>query len=249
MTERLNAFRAAVEARRAVKIIAGIANFDLANVLSVVKAAHAGGAHAVDVAARADIVRAVREQTDRVVFASSVDPQQLAEAVENGADAVELGNFDALYAQGQFLDAETVLGLAEETVRLIGGRALISVTVPGYLAPEHQANLAQRLQALKVDLIQTEGAVRVFGEDRVQPLEADEKLALTLANTRLLVKATDIPVMTATALTADNLQAAFEAGASVVGVGTYVNAAPEAEMLSRVEGVVRHCRELAEAVR
>lgn len=245
MNQRMEAFRAAVEARRAVKIIAGIANFDLPHVLSVVRAAQAGGADAVDVAARVDIVEAVRREFDRVVVASSVEPQALAEAVEAGADVVELGNFDALYAEGRFLDADTVLALAEETVRLINGRAWISVTVPGYLAPEHQVHMAQRLEALGVQLIQTEGAVRVNGEQRVETITAAEKLDLTLANTRLLVKAARVPVMTATALTADTVEQAFEAGASVVGVGTYVNRADEAEMAGRVQAVVARCRQLA----
>ncbi len=245
MNQRLEAFRAAVEARRAVKIIAGIANFDRPHVQAVVRAARDGGADAVDVAARVDIVEAVRREFDRVVVASSVEPQALAAAVDAGADVVELGNFDALYAQGQFLDADTVLALAEETVRLVDGRAWISVTVPGYLAPEHQMHMAQRLEALGVQLIQTEGAVRVTGEQRVETISAEEKLALTLANTRLLVKASRVPVMSATALTADNVAQAFEAGASVVGVGAYVNRAEEAEMAARVQAVVAQCRQLA----
>ena len=114
MKQSLQALKAALQARNAVKVIAGIANFDLNNVLQVARAAEAAQAHAVDVAARPEIVKAVREVTSPAIFASSVEPQELAAAVAAGADVAELGNFDALYNQGLFLSAEDVLKLAED---------------------------------------------------------------------------------------------------------------------------------------
>ena len=43
----------------ALKIISGLTNFDLTNVLAVAKAAQQGGATFVDIAADADLVRQV----------------------------------------------------------------------------------------------------------------------------------------------------------------------------------------------
>ena len=249
MNERLNGLRAAVDARRGVKVIAGINNYELETVRDVVRAAEAGGADAVDVAARQEIVEAARELFTRALVVSSVEPTELVNAVRWGADVVELGNFDALYAEGRFFDAETVLKLAEETVTRVReiatvDQAWISVTVPGHLAAEHQVSLTQRLEKLGVDLIQTEGAVRVNEtEKRVDTLTPERQLELTLANTRVLVKATRLPVMTATAITPETIVQAFEAGASMVGVGRAVREVRVVEeMTRRVQTLVERSR-------
>ncbi len=240
MNSRTEALQAALRARSAVKVIAGIANFNLENVLKVVRAAEAAGAHAVDVAANPEIVKAARQATKAAVFASSVKPVELAEAVLAGADVAELGNFDALYDAGLFLSADDVLGLAAETVTLVQGKALVSVTIPGHLAPESQVQLAQELAALGVDLLQTEGSARVLSaEPTVKSLTQAEKEELTLRNTRVLVEATHLPVMTASGITADNVATAFETGAAAVGVGAYINKAQtETEMTERAAAVL-----------
>ncbi len=217
-------FQQVLAEKRAVKVIAGIANFNLDHVLSVVRAADAAGAHAVDVAAKPEIVRAVRAATRRMVFASSVSPVELAAAVDAGADVVELGNFDALYDEGQFFGGADVLKLAEETMALVQGRAKVSITIPGHLATDAQVQLAQQLEALGVDLIQTEGAARLLSATpEVKLLSADEKAALTLRNTRALVNNTALPVMTASGITVDNVTEAFQSGAAAVGIGSAVN--------------------------
>jgi 2-keto-3-deoxy-6-phosphogluconate aldolase len=240
MTARLTSLRAALNERRAVKAISGIANFDLNNVLSVVRAATAAGATAVDVAAQPDIVRAVRQATDLPVFASCVTPENLAQAVDCGADAVELGNYDALYAQGLYLTAEEVLRLAEQTVRLVAGRALISVTLPGHLSIDTQISLAKSLESLGVDVLQTEGAARVLSaQPQIKELTAAEKAEITLANTRALTQATRLPVMSASGIALDNLTDAFEAGAAAVGIGSAVNKlATEADMTATLRAMM-----------
>jgi phosphate uptake regulator len=240
MKQSMQALKVALQARRAVKVIAGIANFDLQNVLQVARAAEIAGAHAVDVAARPEIVIAVREVTSAAIFASSVEPKALAAAVAAGADVAELGNFDALYDQGLFLSAEAVLKLAEETVALVQGQALVSITIPGHLTLESQIHMASQLEAMGVDMIQTEGAARVLAsQPTVKSLSPAEKEELTLRNTRALVKATTLPVMTASGITADNAALAFEAGAAAVGVGAYINKANSAaEMAERAVAVM-----------
>lgn len=240
MNASVNALKTALNEHRAVKIIAGIANLDLENVLQVVCAAEAAGATAVDVAAHPEIVKAAKEATQAAVFASSVEPKALAAAVAAGADVAELGNFDALYDQGLFLSGEEVLELAKQTVAMVQGQALVSITIPGHLTIESQIRLASQLEALGVDMIQTEGASRVLAaEPTVKSLSQAEKEAITLMNTRALVKATHLPVMTASGITADNVAKAFEAGAAAVGVGGFVNKVNNAaEMTRRCEAVV-----------
>ena len=225
MNHRIDRFKTALQQRRAVKAIAGIANFDLENVLAVARAAEATGTDAIDVAARKDIVAADRQAApETFVFASSVSPDELVAAIEAGADGVELGNFDALYKEGLFYTADDVLKLAEETVLLVNGRALVSVTIPGHLSTSAQLQLLKALETLGVDVIQTEGAIRLLDGNKVKALLADEKAQVTFANTQLLASATKLPVMTASGLDAHNVAIAFTHGASAVGIGSAINA-------------------------
>ena len=51
----------ALRQRRALKVISGLNNFNTENVTAIVKAAQAGGATFVDIAADADLIRHVRQ--------------------------------------------------------------------------------------------------------------------------------------------------------------------------------------------
>lgn len=230
-----------LQEKRLVKVISGIGNFDEDRVGQVVRSATVARAGAVDVAARQDLVRLARQTTDLPIFASSINPQDLAIAVEHGADVAEIGNFDALYNDGFYLTAEEVLRLTEKTLALLSEEALLSVTIPGYLTPDAQVRLAERLESMGVAMIQTEGASRVITMTReVQLLSPQEKTLLTLENTRTLCQAVCIPVITASGIHADNVQAAFQAGASAVGIGSAINRLhTEEDMVEALSAIIR----------
>ena len=63
---RIDLFKKHLEEKRAVKVIAGIDNFDVESVRKVVSAAENTGASAVDICADENIVKMVREMTDSV---------------------------------------------------------------------------------------------------------------------------------------------------------------------------------------
>lgn len=249
MKLRVSEFRSALAARRVIKVIAGIANFDLNNILTVVRAASHAGAAAVDVAARPDIVEAVRKNTELTVFASCIQPQNLLKAVESGADVVELGNYDALYDEGLFFTGDEVLKLAEQTMQLVQSHALVSVTLPGHLSIDTQINMANRLAEMGVDMIQTEGASRALtAQPQIKPLTHQEKGSITLSNTRALVQAVSTPIMSASGIGLENIVQAFEAGASAVGVGSAVNKlATEADMIEVLVQMVSKVQSKSEA--
>ena len=94
---RIDLFKQHLIEKRAVKIIAGIDNFDIENIKKVVTAAQTANASAVDICAKPEIISEIREMTDMPIFVSSIVPSELVKAVELGADAIELGNFDVLY--------------------------------------------------------------------------------------------------------------------------------------------------------
>lgn len=239
---RIENFKRALEEKRAVKVISGIDNFDIEKVKKVVKSAEAAGASAVDICADPEIISEIREMTSLPLFVSSVSPEELKKAVELGADAVELGNFDALYKKGMSFSAAQVLNLAKRTKELISGSGVFfCVTIPGELEINEQINLARELESMGIDLIQTEGHFSAEPSDGARGLV--ERAELTISNTIELSRNIEIPVMTATGINPTTAPLAFAAGASAIGCGSCVNKlSSELSMVA----VIRSLVEIAE---
>ncbi len=229
-----------------VKVITGIANTQWAAIADTVTAAQQANAPALDVAATDDIVSRARQAFDGVLFASSVSPQALLVAAQRGADVLELGNYDGLYAEGQFFTGADVMALTRQTLALLNNNAIttpLCVTVPGHLDADSQQQLARDLQAAGVAMIQTEGAARLLGSTpTVAPLAPEEQAALTLRNATVLVAATTLPVMAASGITADNAATMLRAGVAGVGVGRAVrnagNTAAQVAVVTEVMAAV-----------
>lgn len=216
-------FRQHLTEKRAVKVIAGIDNFDIENIKKVVMSAQESGASAVDICAKPEIISEIREMTDMPVFVSSIVPSELVKAVELGADAIELGNFDVLYKKGISFSAEQILSLVNETLEMLGDtRVFFSVTIPGELAIAEQIELARKLETMGIDLIQTEGH---FSSSNISEGARGlmERAELTLSNTIELSRNVDMPIMTATAINPTTAPFAFAAGASAIGCGSCIN--------------------------
>lgn len=220
---RIDLFKQHLKEKKAVKIIAGIDNFDIENVKKVVAAANQAGASAIDISASEKVFEIARQLTDLPLFVSSIIPEDLVQAVKIGADAIELGNFDALYKKGLRMGTEEVFELARKTMSLIcDSKTFFCVTVPGHLSVSEQIDLARKLEELGVDLIQTEGSAvaNVKSEGARGLLETVE---ISIANTIEISRNVDIPVMTASGITPTTASLAFAAGASAIGVGSCVN--------------------------
>ena len=220
---RIELFRQHLTEKRAVKIIAGIDNFDIENIKKVVTSAEQSGASAVDICAKPEIISEIREMTDMPIFVSSIVPSELVKAVELGADAIELGNFDVLYKKGMSFDVNDVLSLVEETLSLLDGKEVFfSVTIPGEISIEDQIALAVKLESMGIDLIQTEG--HYSSEANLTGARAlMDRAELTISNTIELVRNIEMPVMTATGINPTTAPFAFAAGASAIGCGSCVN--------------------------
>jgi len=243
MNSKQKQLQSALAQRNAVKVIAGINNFDAVNVISVAKAAEAAGAHVLDIAADAGLMAAARNVSSMALMVSATDVETLLEAATNGADALELGNFDALYEAGVYLSAEDVLARSQALMAALpqANRPLVSITVPGHLTLASQIQLAQALEKLGVDMIQSEGATRVVSASpsAQTPATAEEKAEIALRNTRAIAAAVSTPVIAASGITAMNSAKAFEVGASAVGIGSFINKAfSEAEMTERAHSVM-----------
>ncbi|MBQ3640362.1 DUF561 domain-containing protein [bacterium] len=220
---RIERFTNDLNDRKAIKIIAGIDNFNKDSVKNVVSAAEMGGASAVDICYDEEIISMVKEMTSLPVFVSSIVPSELANAVRLGADAIEVGNFDALYRKGMRVSAEEVLNIVSETLRLLDGeKTFICVTIPGHINISEQISLAMKLEEMGIDLIQTEGAATVQA-DKAGARGLLQTAEVSISNTIELVRNTSIPVMTASGITTTTAPLAFASGASAIGVGSCVN--------------------------
>ena len=216
-----------LEARSALKVIAGLMNFDADSVSRVACAAGRGGADLIDVACDAELVTlALKASGGLPVCVSSVEPEQFPAAVAAGAVMVEIGNFDSFYPQGRIFGADEVLELTRRTRSLLP-EVVLSVTVPHVLPMDQQEQLAVDLVATGADLIQTEGGTSA------KPFSAGslgliEKAAPTLAAAHSISAALQhagetAPVLCASGLSAVTVPMAIAAGAAGVGVGSAVN--------------------------
>ena len=86
--------RTALNERRLLKVIAGLANFEAASVARVARAAAAGGADLIDVACDPELVRLAVAESGLPICVSAVDPELFPAAVAAGATMVEIGNYD-----------------------------------------------------------------------------------------------------------------------------------------------------------
>ncbi len=213
--------RLALEERRALKVIAGLTNFDAASVERISRAAGMGGADLIDVACDPALVQLAAEVSGLPICVSAVDPELFPAAVAAGAAMVEIGNYDAFYPLGRIFDAEEVLAITRRTRELLP-EVVLSVTVPHVLPLDQQEQLAADLVAAGADIIQTEGGTSA------KPFSAGslgliEKAAPTLAAAHSVSRAVSVPVLCASGLSSVTVPMAIAAGAAGVGVGSAVN--------------------------
>jgi len=213
--------RLALEERRALKVIAGLTNFDTASVERISRAAGMGGADLIDVACDPALVQLAAEVSGLPICVSAVDPELFPAAVAAGAAMVEIGNYDAFYPLGRIFDAEEVLAITRRT-RVLLPEVVLSVTVPHVLPLDQQEQLAADLVAAGADIIQTEGGTSA------KPFSAGslgliEKAAPTLAAAHSISRAVSVPVLCASGLSSVTVPMAIAAGAAGVGVGSAVN--------------------------
>lgn len=229
--------KTAIDRKTALKIISGLTNFDADRVCAIVKAADRGGATFVDIAASASLVRQVRQLTHLPICVSAVEPERFVAAVDAGADLIEIGNFDAFYAQGRRFEAAEVLELTRQTRALLPTITL-SVTVPHILELDRQVQLAEALVRAGADIIQTEGGTS-SSPTHAGTLGLIEKAAPTLAAAYEIARAVDLPVLCASGLSSVTAPLAIAAGASGVGVGSAVSQLnSEVAMVAAVRSLV-----------
>lgn len=227
----------AFEQKTALKIISGLTNFDGDHVAAIVRAADQGGATFVDIAADPALVRRAKHITSLPICVSAVEPDAFVAAVAVGADLIEIGNFDAFYAQGRRFEAAEVLALTQQTRALLPD-TLLSVTVPHILELDQQVQLAEALVQAGADIIQTEGGTS-SSPTHAGTLGLIEKAAPTLAAAYEISRVVSVPVLCASGISSVTAPLAITAGASGIGVGSAINKLnSEIAMIAAVQSLV-----------
>lgn len=227
----------AFEQGNALKIISGLTNFNADRVAATVRAADRGGATFVDIAADPDLVRLAKQLTQLPICVSAVEPEKFVPAVAAGADLIEIGNYDAFYAECRRFEAAEVLELTRRTRALLPDITL-SVTVPHILELDQQVQLAEALVSAGADVIQTEGGTS-SNPVHAGTLGLIEKAAPTLAAAYEISRAVTLPVLCASGLSSVTAPMAIAAGASGIGVGSAINKLnSEVAMIATVQSLV-----------
>jgi hypothetical protein len=211
----------AFKKRQVVKIIAGLSNFNLNQVINRVKAAEIAGATYVDIAANTRVLSEVRTISSLPICVSSIDPYELERCFKAGANILEIGNFDIFYSKGINFSTEQVLSVTQKTISLVPS-ASICVTIPHSLSLKEQIGLAQSLEALGVDMIQTEGISSKL-DSSSHLFNSIKKASASLSATYAISKNLHIPIISASGITPLSSPVAISYGASGVGIGSFLD--------------------------
>nr|QUE28709.1 Ycf23 [Porphyrostromium japonicum] len=162
-----------------------------------------------------------RELTELPLCVSSIIPKQIFKCVEEGAQIIEIGNFDAFYSESMNFNLQDIKNLSKQIKRSYP-MTTICTTLPHILSLKEQVELAKFLESIGIDLIQTEGTINSLSINTRTNLRLD-KANSTLLTTYNLSKLVNIPIIAASGISARNARSAIMYGASGVGVKTAIN--------------------------
>nr|YP_010951485.1 Ycf23 [Laurencia catarinensis]WMP12424.1 Ycf23 [Laurencia catarinensis] len=233
----------AFKSKEVIKIITGIDNVNISQIVSMAKAAELSGATYLDVAANPKIVKLLKSFSSLPVCVSSISPIDLYNCVVAGADVIEIGNFDVFYSRGVYINCNQVLQLVKEVKRLLGNTTLC-VTIPYHISIKNQIHLAQALEFLGVNIIQTESTVI---KNKLHILDLHDNNITnsflpshsSLLSTYFISTNVQIPVITSSSINALSSSISLLFGASGIGVGSVIRNQSDLSQMSNYVKLLR----------
>nr|YP_009313458.1 Hypothetical protein ycf23 [Galaxaura rugosa]SCW21712.1 Hypothetical protein ycf23 [Galaxaura rugosa] len=209
----------ACKARQVLKVILGLSNFNLQSIVPIIKAADVAGATYIDIAANVSLLKEIRNLSNLPICVSSIDIDELISCHHFGADILEIGNFDIFYSKGFNFSAEQVLNMTDKLLIKVPN-ASVSVTIPHKLSMQSQIELAQALERMGIDMIQTEGISSQ--QDYSNSLfHSIDHASASLSSTAILSKCVTLPIITSSGINSITAPIAVSYGASGIGVGSF----------------------------
>nr|YP_010904227.1 hypothetical protein REQ04_pgp149 [Catenella fusiformis]WCH57478.1 hypothetical protein [Catenella fusiformis] len=229
---------------RVVKVITGLSNFNVNDVINKVKAAEIAGADYVDIAADPNLVSLMKSLTSIPICVSSINPRDLYKCVLAGADIVEIGNFDIFYSKKIYFSSKQIIKIAQEVRNLLSD-TYICVTIPNNLLLKQQVKLAVSLQDIGINCVQTEGLSTkncIVNREKNFISNTIYKSSATLSSTYSVANSINIPLITASGISAMSAPIAISYGASGVGIGSVLNS------LQSVYGMSNYIKEIIASI-
>nr|YP_010619621.1 hypothetical protein PN023_pgp143 [Tayloriella tenebrosa]WAX03634.1 hypothetical protein [Tayloriella tenebrosa] len=207
------------QAKNVIKVITGIQNTNMYQIAQIAKAADLAKASYLDVSANTKIVKFLKSFSSLPLCISSIDPIDIYNCISAGADLVEVGNYDILYDKGMYITFDQLINLIKEIKYLVGDFNLC-VTIPYYFDLNEQIRLAQLLEYLGVNILQTEG---LFTNNLSKKLSGlTNSLSSSLLSTYFVSKSVSIPVITSSGVSSMFASTAINCGASGIGIGSSI---------------------------
>jgi Protein of unknown function (DUF561) len=211
----------ALNRHEVLKIITGIDNFNLNDIIIRSKEAELGGATYVDIAANINILHELKQVSHLPVCVSSINSNELLTCFKSGADILEVGNFDIFYEKGIVLSAKEVLAIAKDIMHR-APLACVCVTIPHYLSLLEQIQLAEKLEYFGVDIVQTEGFSSKSKEDLCL-INALNKSSSALSSTYVFANYIKVPIISSSGINSLSAPIAVFYGASGIGIGSFIS--------------------------
>nr|YP_009313662.1 Hypothetical protein ycf23 [Helminthocladia australis]SCW21916.1 Hypothetical protein ycf23 [Helminthocladia australis] len=205
--------------KRLLKTIIGINNFSINTFSDKIKAAEVGGSTYLDIAANTDLLKEIKTMASIPVCVSSISVRELEACYDAGADMLELGNFDIFYAKNITFTPEQIIATVKK-LRFRVPNASLCVTIPHTLDLYDQLSLAQHLEQLGVDMLQTEGNTSK-SNTMSNLLDAVNCASATLSSTVVLSNYINIPIIASSGISSLTAPLAISCGACGVGVGSF----------------------------
>lgn len=213
------------ENKQAIKVISGIDNLNINQILEYTQACEVSKASYVDIIANPSIVKFMKTITNLPICVSSIDIGSLYDSVLAGADIVEIGNFDIFYKQGVLLSFEQIITMSEQ-IRYLFPYIDICVTIPHTYTLQQQIALALNLENIGINMIQTEGnASKVVHSNLIKKNIAQDylfssilKSSSTLSSVYFLSNVVDIPIIASSGINSITAPIAIAYGASCIGI-------------------------------
>jgi hypothetical protein len=226
--------------KQVVKIISGIDNLNINNILQYIQVCELNKATYIDIIANPKIVRFIKKISNLPVCVSSIDLQSLYDSVLAGADIIEIGNFDIFYKQGINLSSKQILSIAQQARNLLPYTD-ICVTIPHIFTINQQIELALKLENLGINILQTEGSIsevtyldlsnkKYILQDSL--FNALVKASPTLSSVYILSNEVNIPVIASSNISVLTSNIAFSYGASGIGLKSEISKFPDVNQMS-----------------
>nr|YP_009393266.1 hypothetical protein [Symphyocladiella dendroidea]ARW61828.1 hypothetical protein [Symphyocladiella dendroidea] len=229
------------QSKNVIKVITGIHNTNIYQIAQIAKAADLAKASYLDVIANTKVVKFLKSFSSLPLCISSIDPIDIYNCISAGADLVEIGNYDTFYNKGVYITSFELVELIKEVKYLVGDIDLC-VTIPYYFDLNEQIRLAQLLECLGVNIVQTEGIFTHNIHSLPKQLSVlTNSLSSSLLSTYFISKSVNIPVITSSGISSIFASTAINCGASGIGIGSAIRGRHNIVSMTKYLNEVKHC--------